>query len=202
MNARRVFLPVWLVTSLWMPCLVLSAEGASGEPPTDDGRVWELEGMQPGMAFQEVSARFRLQDLVPLVLGHERRYILEATRPLPRVAELDLEARGIDRAELLFLDERLISVRVGYAGRAELLFDDMAKELTGRFGEPTSVIQRGPMQVGRAHGIRLYLWLIIWTWEADGRILSVEGKHYGVDKVKEHPDSHEYVFTLKKMVGD
>jgi hypothetical protein len=102
----------------------------------------------------------------------------------------------------VFRDERLISVRVGYAGRAELLFDDMAEELAGRFGEPTSVIQRGPMQVGRAHGIRLYFWLIIWTWEADGRILSVEGKHYGVDKVKEHPESHEYVFTLKEVAGD
>lgn len=202
MNARRVFLPVWIVMSLSMPCLAWSAEGTTGERPANEGRAWELEGMQPGMSFKEMRARFRLQDLVPLLLGHERRYILEVTRPLPRVAKEDLEARGIDRAELLFLDDRLISVRVGYAGRAELLFDDMAEELTGQFGEPTSVIQRGPMSVGRKYGIRLYLWLMIWTWEADGRILSVEGKHYGVDKVQEHPDTHEYVFTLKEVAGD
>ncbi len=201
MNARRL-LQVWMITSLLMPYPVLSAEVAGGEDRADEETVWELEGMQPGMAFAQVNRRFRLGDLVPMLLGSERRYILEATRPLPRVAEEDLEARGIDRVELVFRDERLISVRVGYAGRAELLFDDMAEELTGRFGEPTSVIQRGPMSVGRAHGIRLYLWLIIWTWEADGRILSVEGKHYGVDKVQEHPEGHEYVFTLKEVAGD
>ena len=201
MNARRL-LPVSMITGLLMPCLVLSAEVASGEYRTDEETVWELEAMQPGMGFAEMNARFRLDDLVPMLLGPERRYILEATRPLPRAVEEDLGARGIDRVELVFRDERLTSVRVGYAGRAELLFDDMAEELTGRFGEPTSVIQRGPMSVGRTHGIRLYLWLIIWTWEAGDRILSVEGKHYGVDKVKEHPKSHEYVFTLKEAAGD
>jgi hypothetical protein len=190
-----------MVASLLMPCRALPAEMASGERRTEEGTLRELEGMRPGMGFGEMNKRFRLQDLVPLVLGHQRRYILEATRPLPRVADEDLEARGIDRLELVFRDERLISVRVGYAGRAELLFDDMAEELTQRFGEPSSVIQRGPMQVGRAHGIRLYLWLIIWTWEAGERILNVEGKHYGVDKVKEHPESHEYVFTLKEADG-
>jgi hypothetical protein len=173
----------------------LSAEVPSAQPPA---QPWELEGMRPGMGFGALDGRFRLQDLVPMRLGPERRYILEATRPLSGVAEKDLEARGIDRLELVFRDDRLTSVRVGYAGRAELLFDDMAEELTERFGEPSSVIRRGPMQVGRAHGIRLYLWLVIWTWESGERILSVEGKHYGVDKVKEHPESHEYVFTLKE----
>lgn len=197
----RILLPVWIVTSLLAPCLVLSAELASGEGPSDEGSVWELEGMRPGMGFGELDRRFLLRDLVPMELGRERRYILEATRPLPRVAEEDLEARGIDRAELVFRDDRLTSVRVGYAGRAELLFDDMAAELTRRFGEPSSVIRRGPMQVGRAHGIRLYLWLTIWTWERGDTILGVEGKHYGVDKVKEHPDGHEYVFTLKRADG-
>ena len=48
----------------------------------------------------------------------------------------------------------------------------------------------------------LGLWLMIWTWEADGRTLSVEGKHYGVDKVKEQAKSHEYVFTLKETAQD
>jgi len=174
-----------------MLCWALFAPALAETP------VWELEGVQPGMRFGELDGRYRLKDMVPMVLGPVRRYILEETRPLPRRAAEDLQARGIDRMELVFLDDRLTSVRVGYAGRADLLFDDMAEELTERFGEPTSVIRRGPMSVGRTHGIRLYLWLVIWNWEAGDRILSVEGKHYGVDKVKEHPESHEYVFTLK-----
>lgn len=193
---------VLVVLAFLMHGLAFPLEVASDEAPADIGTAWELEGMRPGMEFVEMDARFRLQDLVPLVLQQERRYILEATRPLPSIAEEDLKARGIDRMELVFDEEQLLSIRVGYAGKAEQLFDDMAQELTGRLGQPTSVIQRGPMNVGRSRGIRLYLWLMIWTWEADGRTLSVEGKHYGVDKVKEQAKSHEYVFTLKETARD
>ena len=108
----------------------------------------------------------------------------------------ELTENGIDRLEVVFRADRLRSVRVAYAGRDEILFAEMGTELEAEFGPPAEVIRRGPMSVGRTHGIRLYFWLSIWTWEFAETTLTVEGKHYGVDKVHEHPDVHEYVYTL------
>ena len=81
------------------------------------GSEWKLEGMQPGMGFRELDRRFRLQDMVPMHMPPERRYVLERTRPLPKVAQEEFEARGIDGLQMVFRDERLIEVRVEYAGR-------------------------------------------------------------------------------------
>jgi hypothetical protein len=202
----RVLLLVWIACAV--PALLPAAakeDPRSDAVATKDERVtvgsgaeWELEGMRPGMSFRELDRRFRLQDLVPMQLPPERRYVLDATRPLPDPAQEELEQRGIAGLELVFREDRLVSVRVAYAGRAEVMFDDMAKELVRTYGSPSGNTRRGPLQVGRAHGIRLYLWLSIWTWERDGLELQVEGKHYGVDKVNENPDTHKYAFMLRE----
>ena len=207
---------MWGPLPAWIACAVLALLPAAAEGgPTSEavatkgetvtvgpGTEWELEGMRPGMRFHELDRRFRLQDLVPMQLPPERRYVLDATRPLPDPAQEDLEERGIAGLELVFRKDRLVSVRVAYAGRAEVMFDDMARELVTRYGQPSDNTRRGPLQVGRAHGIRLYLWLSIWTWERDGLELQVEGKHYGVDKVRENPESHKYAFMLREATHD
>ena len=188
-----------------LPWIVLSVAmlPSAAAPPREPGPVqsWELEGMRPGQTFSELDSRFELRHQVPFLFPPDRRYILEATRPLPGDVGNELKGRAIDRLELVFRADKLRSVRVGYAGRAEVLFEDMAGELEEEFGAPAEVIQRGPMSVGRAHGIRLYLWLSIWTWELADATLTVEGKHYGVDRVKELPNRHEYVFTLVARSG-
>jgi hypothetical protein len=192
------------VISLWL--LALPASGQEAEAPevpaeaaaaAEDPAPWELEGIRLGQTFKELDQRFHLRSLIPFELPPEQRYILEVTHPLSERARVDLLDRSVDRLELTFRDGRLIGVRVAYAGRAEILFDAMDGELRARFGEPASMVRRGPMSVGRFHRIRLYLWLSIWTWERPDETLSVEGKHYGVDKVKEGDEDHEYTFTLR-----
>jgi hypothetical protein len=52
------------------------------------------------------------------------------------------------------------------------------------------------MQIGRRHGIRLYLWLRVWVWEWADRSLTVEGRYYSVHE-EERPADHEYIFKLE-----
>ncbi len=192
----------------WLWCWAILSLGAaastalgSADPTPLPGERWELEGMCPGQTFSEIDRRFELRHQVPLQSPSELRYILEATRPLPGSVTKELTGNGIDRLELIFRADRLRSVRVAYAGRDEVLFEEMGAELEAEFGPPAKVVQRGPMSVGRSRGIRLYFWLSIWTWEFADTTLTVEGKHFGVDKVREHPDVHEYVFTLAERSG-
>jgi hypothetical protein len=193
--------PVLLLWLLAAPA-PLAQEAEAGAPAgtgtVEDQAPWELEGLRLGQAFEELDDRFGLRSLVPFELPPEQRYILEATHPLEDHARTDLLDRSIDRLELTLRDHSLIGIRVAYAGRAEVLFDDMDRQLRARFGEPASMIRRGPMSVGRYHRVRLYLWLSYWTWERPDETLTVEGKHYGVDKVKEGNEDHEYTFTLRE----
>lgn len=190
---------LWVISVVAGLAFAPAAAAPEGPGPKGD---WRLEGMRPGDTFSEVDSRFQLRHQVPFLLPPDKRYVLEATRLLPGQVVKELTGNGIDRLEVVFRDDKLRSVRVAYAGKDEILFDEMGAELEAEFGPPVEVIRRGPMSVGRTHGIRLYFWLSIWTWEFADTILTVEGKHYGVDKVHEHPEVHEYVFTLAQKSED
>jgi len=178
----------WLV-----PLLAIGLAGAAPAPvlPT------ELEGIQLGAGFSTLDRRFELRDLVPFLEGKKRRYILDPHGLLSTDVEAEMERRAIRRMELVFDGNLVARVRAEYSDRQEVRFDEMEKRLEEKFGPPTRIQDTGPMQVGRAHGIRLFFWLRIWTWESDGRSLAVEGEHYGDDKKVEAPDRHTYTFTLE-----
>ena len=180
----------WLV-----PLLAIGLAGAAPAqaPPT------ELEGIQLGAGFSTLDRRFELRDLVPFLEGKKRRYILDPDGLLSTDVEAEMERRAIRRMELVFDGNLVARVRAEYSDRQEVRFDEMEKRLEAEFGPPTRIQDTGPMQVGRAHGIRLFLWLRIWTWESDGRSLTIEGEHYGDDKKVEAPDRHTYTFTLETI---
>lgn len=175
------------------PLLLIALAGAaSAQAPPD-----ELEGIALGAEFSKLNRRFRLRDLVPLTDGQVRRYILDPRAALATDVRSELDRRALRRLELVFDGESVFRVRAEYSDRQEVRFDEMERRLAASFGPPTRIQDTGPMQVGRNHGIRLFLWIRLWTWEADGRSLTVEGEHYGDDKKEEAPDRHTYTFTLE-----
>lgn len=166
------------------------------EPAAGAAPVAELEGVRIGQAFADVDGRLDLRSSVPFQLNGAEHFILDTRLPLADRPRLDLERRGIRRMELRLRGGRVEWVRVEYAGRDTAMFDDVTADLRERYGDPARVQNAGPMQVGRARGVRLYLWLRIWTWNWEDRTLTVDGKHYGDDKVREQPRRHRYTYTL------
>lgn len=167
-----------------------AAAAAEGQPPA------ELEGIRIGEGFSSLDRKLDLRSLVPFRMGEAEQYIVDTRVPLAARPQEYLDGHGIRRLELRLRDGRAEWIRVAYRYRDEVLFDDMAAELTALHGVPDRVQTGGPMQVGRVGGIRLYLWLRIWSWEWDGVRLTVEGKHYGDDKIREKPLRHRYTWTL------
>jgi hypothetical protein len=163
---------------------------ADGSPPM------ELEGIRIGESFQSVNSRLNLRAMVPFTMGDATKYIIDTRVILVPRPQAYLSERGIRRIELRLRNDKVEWIRVVYRGRDDLMFDAAGEALLGVHGEPTRVQNGGPMQVGRTKGVRLYLWLRLWTWKWDGVTLGVEGKHYGDDKVQERPKRHRYTYTL------
>jgi hypothetical protein len=158
----------------------------------------QLEGLHLGDTRSIVDRRFKLGSQVPFHEGEEERYILDTKLLLPNKVRREMENIAAVRMEFRFRHDRLTSVRVEYDAFRETRFDEMEEKLLAIYRTPSRVQERGPMSVGRAHGIRLYMWLRIWSWEWPDRMLVVEGKHYGDDKREEQPLRHAYTYTLSR----
>ena len=137
-----------------------------------------------------------LHRLVPLVNRQERRYQLGLGPWNSDRVRRELDERDIHRLEILFRRDRAVEIRVEYSDRRELLFARMETRLRERFGEPDRIQDSGPLRVGRIAAVKLFLWVRVWRWERDGRVLVVEGEHYGDDPAAEAADRHTYVFAL------
>jgi hypothetical protein len=163
-----------------------------GAPPPDD-----LIAIRIGEPYDALDGRLDLRTMVPLHEGDAVRYVLDPGMPVTRRARADLATHGVRRLDLRLRGGRVDRVRVEFDGRDAEMFDQVGEELRRRYGEPARVAGRGPMQVGRAHGVRLYYWIRVWTWDWPGRRLVVQGEHYGDDKRLEQPLRHTYTYTLE-----
>jgi len=160
------------------------------EPPT------ELEGVRLGQPLAELEGRLELGTQPNFREGETVRHIFDVQQTISARVREDLMRRNVRRIWLESRRGRVTSVKVEYADRRETTFEEMERDLVARFGPALRSQTSGPMQVGRAKGVRLYLWLRIWTWEAGDRVFSVEGEHYGDDKHVERPTRHTFRYAL------
>ena len=172
--------------------------GIDDRRPADLTTPDHLEGVRLGQTRATLDRIFSLSSLVPFHKGTEKRYILDSKMPISDKVRRELDRIGAVRMEFRFRNQRLTSLRIEYGGRREIRFDEMEQKLLAIYGAPSRVQERGPLAVGRAHHVRLYLWFRIWSWEWPDRMLVVEGKHYGDHKLEELPLRHAYTYTLSR----
>jgi len=156
----------------------------------------ELEGVRLGQPLGELASRFEISSQPAYREGETLRHIFDVEQTHADGVRADLLRRKISRLTLESRQGRITSVKVEYADRRETTFEEMERDLTARYGPALRSQTSGPLQVGRAKGLRLYLWLRIWTWEAGDRVFIVEGEHYGDDKYVERPVRHTFRYAL------
>jgi len=191
-----VFLTLWAGSRAAETPAVPGEEAVTASSPAPAPPA-ELEGVGLGEAIANLEPRLGLGGLVAAHRGEDVVYALERGQPIPDAAREFLAARSLARMEVVFRAGRVTGVEVEYADRRDVLFDDMAARLRERYGDPADEVARGPLQVGRAKGIRLLMWLRIWTWTWDDRTLIVEGEHFGDRKDRETAARHTYRFKLR-----
>jgi hypothetical protein len=156
----------------------------------------ELEGVRLGQPLLEIQGRLELSTQPAYREGETARHVFDVQQTISSHVREDLERRRISRLVLESRQGRVTSIRVEYSDRRQTTFEEMERDLVARYGDAIRSQTSGPMQVGRAKGIRLYLWLRTWTWEADDRVFTVEGEHYGDDKYVERPTRHTFRYVL------
>jgi hypothetical protein len=192
------------LTFAFLFSLALLAPGDDLVPPPasppvaiPDELPQELEGVRLGQPLLELQGRFELGSQPAYREGETARHILDVQQTISSRVRDDLMRRNIRRLALESRQGRVTSIKVEYSDRRETTFAEIEADLTAKFGPALRTQTSGPMQVGRAKGIRLYLWLRTWTWEADDRVFSVEGEHYGDDKYVERPMRHTFRYALE-----
>ena len=183
--------------------LALQAQGDTPAPPSAPPPVAppqelpaELEGVRLGETLAELAGRFDLRSHPTYREGETVRHTFDVQQTISSGVREDLIRRKIRRVVVESRQGRVTSIQVEYSDRQETTFAEMEHELVARFGPPLRSKASGPLQVGRAKGIRLYLWLQTWTWETGDRVFSVEGEHYGDDKHVERPLRHTFRYGL------
>ena len=183
--------------------LALLAQGEVPAPPPPPVAIpealpEELEGVRLGQPLLEIQGRLELSSQPTYREGETARHVFDVQQTISSRLRADLERRKISRLVLESRQGRVTSIRVEYSDRRETTFEEMERDLVARYGPAVRSQTSGPMQVGRAKGVRLYLWLRTWTWEADDRAFTVEGEHYGDDKYVERPTRHTFRYVLAK----